>query len=181
MEIERNYRHIDEIKQTWACYRHKDSAWIECDSCEKAGVAVKYHLWGLDGKTLLYIGISNNFDRRLVEHAETKIWFWQIGRVTVFRYFDNYELARSHEEESIQTYCPVYNVDKNPVWKDTRLHQSMHAVKCPFGCGWTDPWDDTPDESSLSWVSAHLCPKCGAQWQADWDFFTGEPLNEEED
>ena len=146
-------------------------------------LAYVYMFYGLDNKQLLYVGYTNNFARRLEEHAKTKWWFRQIGKVHVVPC----ELDRAQMEQGqnvalelerllIEIKAPLYNKAHNTS-RDVYGSLSWHAVKCPY-CGWIqDPWDDIPDEKSMTWVSAHVCSQCSTEWNYSWQFPSGEQLD----
>jgi hypothetical protein len=140
--------------------------------------AYVYRLLGLDNESLLYIGYTLNIGQRLEGHAKTKYWFWQVGAVE-FRYFSSKLSAQNYEKNQIRECAPMYNVTHNRQREHrSRWPTTWHASECPFSCGFQDPWDDNPDEKSLTWVTAHKCQICGAEWHQSWEFPSGEPIDD---
>ena len=138
-----------------------------------------YVLWS-DTDQLLYVGITNHLRRRLEEHQATKPWFWQVAHAQHFP-FESRAEALLAEATLIRQYTPVYNIAHN----DNERCHSRHAVPCwfcfDFGFRiWVDPWDDTRDDASWTWQSAHECRQCGSEFTVAWDYFTGDPVEFEE-
>lgn len=49
-----------------------------------------------------------------------------------------------------------------------------HALAC--ACGITvEPYDDEPDDTSVTWSSAYRCLSCGSSWTAPWEM-DGSPV-----
>lgn len=62
---------------------------------------------------LLYVGISNNPDRRFAEHAADKPWWSKVTQDEV-RWYNNRETALLVEREEIRTRRPAHNIVHNP-------------------------------------------------------------------
>jgi len=67
-----------------------------------------YRLWDSRG-ALLYVGVSNNWMRRLDQHAKGKDWSPQVVRVTT-QAFDSREAALQAESSAIQLEGPIHNI-----------------------------------------------------------------------
>lgn len=74
---------------------------------------VALYRWIGRGGELLYVGISNDPDRRIGEHVEGKPWVEEAARVDIVDWFDSRELALEAEEEMIKSERPRYNVVHN--------------------------------------------------------------------
>ena len=61
---------------------------------------------------LLYVGITKNGMRRMVEHERTKPWFDQVARIEIERYEELIYAAR-REKRLIEKFAPLYNVTHN--------------------------------------------------------------------
>ncbi len=71
-----------------------------------------YRWIGQDGE-LLYVGISNDPDRRIGEHVEGKPWVEQAVRIDIVDWFENRDLALEAEEAMIVAERPLYNIIHN--------------------------------------------------------------------
>lgn len=71
-------------------------------------VAYVYRLFDADG-ALLYIGLTNNIDNRLVHHKCDKPWFSSISCYTLER-FPNRGIARFAECIAIRDEGPIFNI-----------------------------------------------------------------------
>jgi hypothetical protein len=60
------------------------------------------------GSTLLYVGISNNFGQRWVQHAAEQVWWPEVKRQTVDWCSSRTEAAML-EKEAIKAESPKYN------------------------------------------------------------------------
>ena len=118
---------------------------------------------------LLYIGITNDIERRLFEHSQEKPWWWQAHHVTVEQFSTREEAARN-ERIAIANERPIYNIQSR------REDRDWHDIACTCGA-LVRPWDDVPCEKSMTWVTAYECHSCRRKWTADWDFPSGLPLN----
>jgi hypothetical protein len=68
-----------------------------------------YRLFANDG-ALLYIGISNNVNRRLTEHSEDKAWWSEVDRSkTHVTWYDSREQAEIAELAAVRDEAPRYN------------------------------------------------------------------------
>lgn len=70
-----------------------------------------YRFYNAAGR-LLYVGISNNPDRRWGEHADDKPWWGEVEDQTSERAGDMHD-ALALEEEAIRAERPLYNVVHN--------------------------------------------------------------------
>ena len=61
---------------------------------------------------LLYVGITQNGMRRMVQHEREKTWFDQIARIEIERYAELLHAAR-REKKLIEKFAPLYNVTHN--------------------------------------------------------------------
>jgi predicted GIY-YIG superfamily endonuclease len=61
---------------------------------------------------LLYVGITQNGMRRMVQHEKDKDWFNQVARIDIERYAELIYAAR-REKKLIEKYAPLYNVTYN--------------------------------------------------------------------
>lgn len=82
---------------------------------------VALYRWVGHNGELLYVGISNDPDRRIGEHVEGKPWVEQTARVEIVDWFDSRELALEAEEEMIKSERPRYNVIHNGGDQDDTL------------------------------------------------------------
>lgn len=71
-----------------------------------------YRLYGADG-TLLYIGVTDNPDRRFKQHRDTKPWWPQVAQKTI-EWRPSRVVALADEADAIRAEAPVYNIDHNP-------------------------------------------------------------------
>lgn len=70
-----------------------------------------YRFFDSSGR-LLYIGISNRWTDRLVQHRREKPWFDQVAQVTVHKY-PSRQAVEQAEREAIASERPLYNVQHN--------------------------------------------------------------------
>lgn len=61
------------------------------------------------GTYLLYIGISDNWPRRMTEHAEDKVWFSKVNYIKV-RKVTTRDKALKLEKRLIEKLNPKYNI-----------------------------------------------------------------------
>jgi predicted GIY-YIG superfamily endonuclease len=81
----------------------------DADEVERVGV---YRWVGVDDE-VLYIGISNDPDRRIGEHVDGKPWVTEAVRVDIVGWYDSREEALQVEEDAIKTEHPRYNIIHN--------------------------------------------------------------------
>ena len=72
------------------------------------GPHIVYRLYATNG-ALLYVGISNDVERRLSEHARTKHWWCYVDSVQVEQYQDR-SGALNREAFVIRSEQPIFNV-----------------------------------------------------------------------
>lgn len=60
---------------------------------------------------LLYVGMTNNPERRFLEHVESKVWWYEVDHFEV-EWFDNRFLAEDAEVVAIWQEQPRYNIDR---------------------------------------------------------------------
>ncbi|GAA3853921.1 hypothetical protein GCM10023084_05200 [Streptomyces lacrimifluminis] len=72
-----------------------------------------YRLYGADGTTLLYIGISTDPDRRFKQHRDSKPWWPLVGQKTI-EWHPSRDHALAEEATAIKAEAPAYNIDHNP-------------------------------------------------------------------
>jgi hypothetical protein len=75
-----------------------------------------YRLLADDG-SLLYVGESNNWTRRLKEHHQEKGWFKQVRFVEVQR-FPSAGAAKAAERKAIEEGAPAHNIVHKPFLAD---------------------------------------------------------------
>jgi predicted GIY-YIG superfamily endonuclease len=66
-----------------------------------------YWLWAVDGR-LLYIGMTNDVERRMEQHAADKSWWPQVASRTV-RWYRSRPVAERAEEAAIRRDRPYFN------------------------------------------------------------------------
>lgn len=71
-----------------------------------------YRLHGADG-TLLYIGVSDNPERRFKQHRDSKPWWPQVARKTI-EWHPSRRIALAEEAAAIKAEAPAYNIEHNP-------------------------------------------------------------------
>ena len=69
------------------------------------------------GPCLLYVGITDHYDRRMAQHAE-KRWWDSITKITREE-FETRDLAAAAERRAIETERPLYNKALNPSAAET--------------------------------------------------------------
>lgn len=96
-----------------------------------------YRLWSAGG-SLLYIGVSDNVARRLMQH-QYRQWWWQVASVTVERFGDR-EKADRAERVAIATESPMYNRRGAPEGSTPR-DRAWDAFEIARNAAWaaTDP------------------------------------------
>ena len=118
-----------------------------------------YHCWA--DEDLLYVGVSNNVQTRLLAHSKTADW-WPLKTRTTLTPFDNMLAAGQAEWEAIYRDQPIFNI----LGKDERY---MHSVV--NGCdvcnsantaslhsaGWelSETWDSMRTAYQLGLVHGH--------------------------
>ncbi|MDX3277869.1 GIY-YIG nuclease family protein [Streptomyces scabiei] len=65
------------------------------------------------GGTLLYIGVTDNPDRRFQQHRDTKPWWPQVAEKAI-EWHPSRDRALAEEATAIKAETPVYNIDRNP-------------------------------------------------------------------
>lgn len=70
-----------------------------------------YRCYGADG-SLLYIGITNDFDRRMRNHRNKSRWFGLVDRTEEQKVIGRYT-AQHLEERAIKAEKPAYNRQHN--------------------------------------------------------------------
>jgi predicted GIY-YIG superfamily endonuclease len=70
-----------------------------------------YKLYNKEGN-LLYVGISNDPERRFMEHEATKVWWNQVSSRTLEGYSTRQEVLNA-EEDAIKNLHPCYNLVHN--------------------------------------------------------------------
>lgn len=63
--------------------------------------------------TLLYVGVTDNPDRRFAQHRDTKGWWPQVAKKTV-DWYPSRDRALAEESATIAAEAPVYNIGHNP-------------------------------------------------------------------
>lgn len=71
-----------------------------------------YRLYGAD-KTLLYIGVSDDPERRFKQHRDTKPWWPQVAQKTI-EWHPSRDRALAEEATAIKAETPVHNIEHNP-------------------------------------------------------------------
>lgn len=72
-----------------------------------------YRLYN-SAETLLYIGVTDNPDRRFKQHRDSKPWWPQVTRKTI-EWHPSRGRALTAEAAAITAETPAYNIDHNPV------------------------------------------------------------------
>lgn len=75
-----------------------------------------YRLYDQDDR-LLYVGISNEPERRLLAHRADKEW-WPEVESTQLDWFDSRLEAARAETKAIADEGPAYNVHQTPAWRE---------------------------------------------------------------
>ena len=133
-----------------------------------------YRLYGF-GDQLLYIGITNNFTRRLYQHQTEKAWGANIY-ASRHETFHCRGCAESAERLAIITEVPLHNKAHN--YDDPIVTSRWRCcVQCRTP---TAPYEDAPDDQSWSWLTAYQCVKCGTKWTASWNYPIGDQILFEE-
>jgi hypothetical protein len=105
-------------------FRHDDGEWVGLDRSTTAyddeaadyghdddETTYVYRLYGRSGN-LLYVGITDNLDRRWREHAASKHWWGQVAQKESEPYPSRLEAKRA-EAMQIRNLKPVHNRDMN--------------------------------------------------------------------
>jgi predicted GIY-YIG superfamily endonuclease len=82
------------------------------DPTDQRGRTALYRLYDTDG-TPLYIGVTDNPDRRFKQHRDTKPWWPQVARKTI-EWHPSRAVALAEEAAAIKAETPVHNIDHNP-------------------------------------------------------------------
>jgi len=77
-----------------------------------------------EGDVLLYVGISLNHIRRLMQHRQNAAWFEDIRRVTI-EWFPSREAALVAELAAIQAERPLHNVAGTKSEPVDSLHEAL--------------------------------------------------------
>lgn len=64
-------------------------------------------------EVLLYVGITDDFTRRLKEHEDDKVWFGRVKVIRLREYGSRARAARA-EREAIKIEKPLHNRQGNP-------------------------------------------------------------------
>lgn len=75
------------------------------------GPTAVYTLYDRNGR-VLYVGLTNNVDRRMRQHAHSKAWWGQVSRREV-NWYGTRQIAASQEAFRIQLLQPRHNVQHN--------------------------------------------------------------------
>lgn len=81
-----------------------------------------YRLYDTRG-ALLYVGVTNNPERRFKQHRDSKPWWPQVARKTV-EWRPSRVRALAEEAAAITAETPVYNIDHNPAARQDAV--SLH-------------------------------------------------------
>lgn len=73
----------------------------------------------------IYVGSTNNAERRLAEHRTTKPWWGQVASVEIYPSIDR-RTAFDVERQLIQTYNPPFNTQSTDVLK--RFGNALQAA-----------------------------------------------------
>ena len=133
-----------------------------------------YRLFSFGGR-LLYIGITNNFTRRLSEHQSEKVWGRNIETIRVETFYCR-RCAEEAEREAIILEQPQYNIAHNydePIM--TSRWRTCLTCRMP-----TAPYEDSPEDKTWSWISAYRCARCGTHWSVSWNYPIGDQVMSEE-
>ncbi|MFM9652794.1 GIY-YIG nuclease family protein [Streptomyces galilaeus] len=82
------------------------------DPREQRTPTALYRLYAAD-ETVLYIGVTDDPDRRFKQHRDSKPWWPQVARKTV-EWHPSRSRALAVEAAAIAAETPTYNIDHNP-------------------------------------------------------------------
>lgn len=77
-----------------------------------------YRLYDQDDE-LLYVGISNNPERRFLNHRTTKPWWASVESTQIDWYETRLQAARA-ETKAIATEKPRFNIHQTPAWREAQ-------------------------------------------------------------
>ncbi len=93
----------------------------------------------------VYVGITNNYQARLAQHAAESWWFgytdlrrstWQVWTAADCPPgFTPRDMAKAAETAAILQYAPIGNTDENPLYRV----QQPERLRLKAAIGWTDP------------------------------------------
>lgn len=119
-----------------------------------------YRLHGAQGE-LLYVGITNDLERRLKQHSERQPWWHQVDNIT-YETFGSREAAVAAEARAIWYQAPVYNVIGQkptllPHWKIRIVFTTGFVLHLG---SWSEPtvtFDDTGLVTNIDaeWIYHH--------------------------
>lgn len=78
-----------------------------------------YRLYG-PGGTLLYIGVTDDPERRFKQHRDTKPWWPQVAKKTI-EWHPTRRRALAAEATAIKDETPAHNIDHNPAAQRDRV------------------------------------------------------------
>jgi predicted GIY-YIG superfamily endonuclease len=77
---------------------------------------------------ILYVGVTARGQRRLREHADTKVW-WPLATGCTLEHFTTREAALEREAELIRAYSPPYNTVHNKRKVEARARYDKVATR----------------------------------------------------
>jgi predicted GIY-YIG superfamily endonuclease len=115
---------------------------------------------------LLYVGVSDNLPRRLIEHEADKEWWWEVAWVKV-EHWNSREEALAVEAIAIRTEKPRYNRTKGGVQQhgkaSMRQAQPVGQRRAPEE-GDTGPWC-----WRIRATGEELCGYLALYWEVEGD------------
>jgi hypothetical protein len=70
-----------------------------------------YRAYGRDGR-LLYVGISQDVERRMVKH-QLHHWYWDVYGMDV-EFWPHWRRAKLAEQQAIESEWPLWNISQSP-------------------------------------------------------------------